>query len=739
MALNPSGPISLGGSTVGQSINLELGNAATATASINSAPFRTLAGVATGQISLSNFYGKSNVPPTFFASSSTVNAASIKICFASSGNVYTLQYMTASSRIAVTKLNSAGVEQWTQTLGLGFSAYPSNGNNCDVNEDSSGNVYVALNYYFFKFNSSGTNIFQKEFTVSNVYGGTTKPGLKIDSSGNLYAVATTGTSGAGPIGSAITKYDSTGTVAWSLQITPNTSSVYGTSQPLAPQVDSSGNVYIAQYGYAPPLYTYLYKLNSSGTVLAASVSANGVPTAFAVTADGSMGVILSSSQVVYLNSSFVVQWQKSISPLSVADSVTLGPSNGIIVQTRGTGTTGYAYQNGFVSFNSSGTINFSSFLSAPSAQPFDQLSIIGDGASSLGFYPRDNNLYTQTQYGYYALRIKNDGSQLYSYYINSPLSPLSIITGALSSTASNTSNTFSSLAYTQGASTAGIGSSSLTIGSSSLSLTNLSLDSLTGGQAAYTYVGTYSWICPAGVTSVSAVAVGGGSGGGNNRFVGAGNGGGLGYVNNYSVTAGNSYTVTVGSGGYPTTYGPAGAGGDSSFSSPSVVKGGGGQTASGGNYVGTGGGVGGTCYGTSWGGGGAGGYGGAGGNGGLPGTAGSSGTNGSAGGGAGSQQIGANDYGAYGGGGVSLLGQGNNGQGGGYGNNTYTGGSGGGSNPVNLIGGNFGGSGWSGGTFISGACCCTSYNAGGPGRDGAVRIIWPGSTRTFPSTNTQTP
>jgi hypothetical protein len=60
MALNNSGPLSFGGSTVGQSINLELGLSATATASINSTAFRTLAGVPSGQISISNFYGKSN-------------------------------------------------------------------------------------------------------------------------------------------------------------------------------------------------------------------------------------------------------------------------------------------------------------------------------------------------------------------------------------------------------------------------------------------------------------------------------------------------------------------------------------------------------------------------------------------------------------------------------------------------------------------------------------------------------
>jgi hypothetical protein len=66
MTLNSSGPISLGGSTAGQSINLELGKAATATVSLNDTDVRTLAGVASGAIIVpTNFYGKSNVLITF--------------------------------------------------------------------------------------------------------------------------------------------------------------------------------------------------------------------------------------------------------------------------------------------------------------------------------------------------------------------------------------------------------------------------------------------------------------------------------------------------------------------------------------------------------------------------------------------------------------------------------------------------------------------------------------------------
>lgn len=74
MALNSSGPLSLGGSTVGQSINLELGVSATALASINSSSFRTLAGVPSGQISISNFYGKSNASFFIFSVSQTTGS-----------------------------------------------------------------------------------------------------------------------------------------------------------------------------------------------------------------------------------------------------------------------------------------------------------------------------------------------------------------------------------------------------------------------------------------------------------------------------------------------------------------------------------------------------------------------------------------------------------------------------------------------------------------------------------------
>lgn len=61
MPLNTSGPISLGGSTTGQSVNLELGRSATASVSLGETEVRDLAGVSSGAISLSNLYGASAV------------------------------------------------------------------------------------------------------------------------------------------------------------------------------------------------------------------------------------------------------------------------------------------------------------------------------------------------------------------------------------------------------------------------------------------------------------------------------------------------------------------------------------------------------------------------------------------------------------------------------------------------------------------------------------------------------
>lgn len=60
MTLATSGTMSIGGTTANRSINLELGRSATATSSMGETSLRTLAGVSSGAISMSDFYGASS-------------------------------------------------------------------------------------------------------------------------------------------------------------------------------------------------------------------------------------------------------------------------------------------------------------------------------------------------------------------------------------------------------------------------------------------------------------------------------------------------------------------------------------------------------------------------------------------------------------------------------------------------------------------------------------------------------
>jgi hypothetical protein len=231
------------------------------------------------------------------------------------------------------------------------------------------------------------------------------------------------------------------------------------------------------------------------------------------------------------------------------------------------------------------------------------------------------------------------------------------------------------------------------------------------GQAEFITTGTYSWTAPAGVTSVSVVAIGPGA-------TNAGGGGGLTWANGLSVTPGQSYTVVVGAGGY--TGSGSTSSNCSSFNWPACIALGGG---SGGGTGGPGGraqDVSGAAsygggYGGTWGGG-AGGYAGNGGVGYGSGNTSNPGANGSGGGGGGGGNQAFPNNG--GGGGTGIYGQGSDGVypgGGGSGGGTSSAGG------TSSVSGLYGGGGVYGGT--------------NKGVHGAVRIIW-GSGRSFPSTNT---
>ena len=99
-----------------------------------------------------------------------------------------------------------------------------------------------------------------------------------------------------------------------------------------------------------------------------------------------------------------------------------------------------------------------------------------------------------------------------------------------------------------------------------------------GVVKSFTTTGTTSWTAPIDVTSIEVLVVaGGGSGGGNQSGGqgGGGGGGGLIYNNQYSVTPGQTYTVTVGAGGAGGSAGGSGANGGNSVFGGLIAIGGG--------------------------------------------------------------------------------------------------------------------------------------------------------------------
>lgn len=296
------------------------------------------------------------------------------------------------------------------------------------------------------------------------------------------------------------------------------------------------------------------------------------------------------------------------------------------------------------------------------------------------------------------------------------------------------------------------------------------------GQKVFTSVGTTTWTVPVGVTSITAICIGGGGGGGGfgpNDAAGGGGGGGVSYGTNISVTPGETLYIRVGAGGsggtsynanvIPLKNETAGTSGESSYiktgshSGTALLEGGGGGGGGFGTFSGAAGGSGGTSSGTSrtggtaggnggngtstrgGGGGGAGGFGSfAGGNGGSGTTATFGGTafDGAASGGGNSSISLSDEVRNYGGGtGIydgfrsSVISGGASNSNGLTGNGGLSGNSS--TSSQRSVAGRYGGG---GGTKID-TSTNTYIRDGGDGGQGAVRIVW-GPGRDFNTANT---
>ena len=337
MTLNSSGPISLGGTTAGVSIEKELGGSGTTQISLNDANVRALAGVASGAITMpTNFYGKSSA--TYFVMGITpssgggansghqVNASSTNITLITNNSVNgwnTLYRISASGSLtSQTKITAGGGTLVASTTSIAQYTFVMDGSDniyVDTGQSSIGAGFATIsssntvNYCaaissgsFNALSTQGTVAYYNSTAYSTVigtqgacccatYGGfysftysgttptfylwqSTNTGLmRTDSSGNIYIISDSG---------YLAKYTSVSSLSWFWTNSGGTS--------YTGVVNSAGSLFAT---WGSPLKICLYNI--------ASVTTSVAPTSVAVysVSAGSDGALDLSANSVAFDSS----------------------------------------------------------------------------------------------------------------------------------------------------------------------------------------------------------------------------------------------------------------------------------------------------------------------------------------------------------------------------------------------------------------------------------------------------
>ena len=187
MTLASSGEISLGGSTANRSINLELGQAATATVSLNDANVRSLAGVASGAIVMpTNFYGKSNV---------VISITDQYISGSGVSDAYAFYFLTAGGQVESSTfaggINPVNLEQWctptNQSSNYEALVTLTSGT---LSGGSGTGTWLALsttrNWYVEEFGSGNSKLCQFTVQIRKIGTGTVLDTATIDLEANVF-------------------------------------------------------------------------------------------------------------------------------------------------------------------------------------------------------------------------------------------------------------------------------------------------------------------------------------------------------------------------------------------------------------------------------------------------------------------------------------------------------------------------------------------------------------------------
>lgn len=296
---------------------------------------------------------------------------------------------------------------------------------CVCAYDSSGNYYLAgglTNSLFVlaKYNSQGSIIWIRDITsTGGLYLDTTIKNIKVTNAGDIYLVGNKG----GTI--FVIKLNSSGTVVWTREFT----SVAFSSGYISMNIDSSENVHVM---YTTSTFTLRYfVLNSSGTIdnsksksisIQEDASAQNFLGDMRLDSSGNVYVCgrlyLPSTAFYYayvikLNSSFQVQWYRSINKsVGVPNFKKLDVDAAGNVYVTGV-LRGSVYEELYVEkLNSSGVSQWSKVIQVPAA------SVAGEGIK----VDSEGNLYVTSvglNYSWIIVKLNNSGASLWQKIVHS--------------------------------------------------------------------------------------------------------------------------------------------------------------------------------------------------------------------------------------------------------------------------------------------------------------------------------
>lgn len=396
MALNSSGPISLGGTTAGQSIALENGGSGTSTISLNDAAVRSLAGVPSGAIIMpTNFYGKSNA---IYFIQFLQSFGSLGSAYDSSGNVYISGIYV--NKNAVVKINAAATTITAKSFSSGGYI---TGNYRMAAMTPSGSIVALSNEGGLDFYTASTMVFsgaRKQYGtlsgMSYLYGGSSMKSAVGAPNGAFYTTNGTGFDAFCSTWEAwgVASMNSSGSINWYLSFGSSS------SEPRSVGTDPNSNVYTSgrlnalgagqmrgawiRYnsgGGAPYGYGFL---GTTDTNSITGDSSGNVYTASIGTGDA-VGI------VVKQNSSGTILWARIINSAGTSGVTRFSSYNLAIDSSGNVYVTAYATTPntsfvcvGIIKYNSSGIIQWGRKL---------YLGTSGGGSQNLSIPQKNNSIY----------------------------------------------------------------------------------------------------------------------------------------------------------------------------------------------------------------------------------------------------------------------------------------------------------------------------------------------------------